>query len=305
MVRWQDVNKKLVTLLSTGGIGVVGLLTYLFLLTGVDYTYTGDSACNGLECEAHINVTTSYWTVCFEHPSDSQRIYLELEGDTKLQKTTIGEHPETVVYKKATRGRTLWVNLNNVDNVIKTEPEIPVDWLVPARGKDNWRELKDGDCWSRGKVNKIKLVGHANKAQVIKWNFELDGGMNISIDPLWISYDYIYENLSREVPIYKDNLVVVKPVYFSNNDTWTEGYNYTTKEIIGYETVYYDGDKLGLEIGDKTINHGNVNIKDDKLVEWYFDIGDRNFEEFGECREYEVSKGACTETDILEVVKIK
>ena len=270
MVRWQDVNKKLVVLLSTGGIGVVGLLTYLFLLTGVDYTYTGDSACNGLECEAHINVTTSYWTVCFEHPSDSQRIYLELEGDTKLQKTTIGEHPETVVYKKATRGRTLWVNLNNVDNVIKTEPEIPVDWLVPARGKDNWRELKDGDCWSRGKVNKIKLVGHANKAQVIKWNFELDGGMNISIDPLWVSYDYVYENLSKEVPVYETiDKVRQEPVYksvcepyyneTSKNNTeiceyvidYYENVTYQEKEIIGYETVYYPGKRLGLKVGNK------------------------------------------------------
>ncbi len=118
------------------------------------------------------------------------------------------------------------------------------------------------------------------------------------------SYEYIYENLSWEKPIYKYNLTEVKPVYNSINGTWSKGYNYTSsREIIGYKTVYYNGDRIGLKVGDKTINHPNVNIKDDKVIEWAYPIGDRNFKEFGTCREYEKQKGMCKETSILELTK--
>ena len=145
------------------------------------------------------------------------------------------------------------------------------------------------------------------EGQIIKWTFELiSDEINISADPLWISYNYIYENLSKEVPIKKDKITEVKPVYSVENDTWSEAYNYTTKEIIGYETIYYDGeDRKGLKIGDITINHPNVNVKDNKLVEWYYDIGDRNFPEFGGCLDYEKQKGMCKETGIIELVTLK
>ena len=49
----------------------------------------------------------------------------------------------------------------------------------------------------------------------------------------------------------------------------------------------------------------DLNVKDDNVIEWAYPIPNRNFERFGKCREYEVSKGACSETNILEILKVK
>ena len=105
--------------------------------------------------------------------------------------------------------------------------------------------------------------------------------------------------------IYKDKFVEIKSVYSEKNKTWSKGYNYTTKELVGYKTVYYPGKRLGLKVGDKTINHPNVNIVDNKIIEWAYPIGDRNFEEFGRCSEYEKQKDMCKETDIIQLVTLK
>jgi hypothetical protein len=159
MVKWQDVSKLL-----GSGIGIVGLFAGLFLLTGIDYTYTGDIEC-GETCESYINITTSYWRVCFDN-----------YNGTKYEN-------ESILFKKRARSRTLHVDLNRVDNIIQTEPKVEADWLVPARGAGNWRPIKGGDCWERGKVNKIKLVGHKEPTQNVKWSFIL--GDKVDIDPMW------------------------------------------------------------------------------------------------------------------------
>lgn len=190
-MKWQEVALLLLTAAGAAGlVSYVSLFGALFQLTGMDYTYTGDINCT-FTCESYINVTTSYWRICFEHSTPDQRAYLP--GKYRLEKTTIGEHPETILFKKSTYGRTLWVNLNNVDNIVSTEPRIEVDWLVPTYGK-RWRPLKDGDCWDRGKVNKIKLVGHKDPTKTVKWTFMLDED-ELNIDPLWAGN----ENLIRTV----------------------------------------------------------------------------------------------------------
>jgi len=165
-MKWQQVAVILTAILIGGGvITYTDLFGALFNLTGVEATYTGDSYC-AEECESYINVTTSYWRICFAH-----------YDETKYQDKTL--------FKKSNRGRTLHVNLDKVDNIISTFPRVKVDWLVPARGAGNWRPIKDGDCWERKKINQIKLVGHKDLDETIKWNFNVD--KYISIDPLWIS----------------------------------------------------------------------------------------------------------------------
>ncbi|MFH1589269.1 MAG: hypothetical protein ABIB43_01745, partial [archaeon] len=123
MAKWQDSKK----LLIGTSMGIIALFSALFMLTGVDYEFTGDIQC-GETCESYINVTTSYWRICFDN----------YDG-TKYENETL--------FKKQTRSRTLHVNLDKVDNVIKTEPAVQVDWLVPALGAGNWRPIKGGDCW--------------------------------------------------------------------------------------------------------------------------------------------------------------
>ncbi len=157
-MKWQDVKKYLIG----SSVGIVVLFSALFLLTGFDYTYSGDIVC-GETCESYINVTTTYWRICFDS-----------YNGTKYEEETL--------FKKQTRSRTLHVNLDKIDNIIKTEPEVPVDWLVPTYG-NKWRPIKGGDCWERRKVNKIKLVGHKEPSQTVKWSFDL--GDKVNIDPIW------------------------------------------------------------------------------------------------------------------------
>ena len=288
MVRWQDVAMGL-----SGGVGLIALFGALFLLTGIDYTYTSDSVCNELTCIAHINVTTTYWRICFEHPEDTQTAYLP--GVYSLEKTTIGEAPDTVLYKKSTYGRTLWVNLNNVKNIIDTEPNIPVEWLVPTYGS-KWRSLKDGDCWDRLKTNRIKLVGHPSKGQLIKWNFNIEDKVNI--DPVWGSWNVIYKNISKKVTTLEDVLYEV-PANPKNN---SKAYNYTVRKGVT-RTVFYPGEKIGLNVIGVEYNK-NTHVNKDTLVKWNFPISDRNLNEYGNCREYEKAKGYCTETNLLQAMII-
>lgn len=164
-MRWQ--NAAIILGLILAGAGVItytDLFGVLTQLTGVEATYSGDQIC-GSECESYINITTTYWRICFSHYNNSK-----YENET--------------LFKKQSRSRTLHVNLDNIDNIISTNPEVRVDWLVPTYGK-KWRPLKDGDCWDRGKINKIKLVGHKDPFQDVKWSFEMEGEANISIDPMW------------------------------------------------------------------------------------------------------------------------
>ena len=308
-MRWQDVAKNL--LKAGGSVGVIAVFIYLFTLTGVTYTHSPDDICDGLECPIYINVTTTYWNICFEETKEGQKYYFEPEAGGNLQTAiaTLNIEEQPALYKKSTYGRTLWVNLNKIDSVVYSEPYVEATWYVPtikryADHKDDvayWREVKSGDCWKRLYNNKNKIIFSSKEPMKFKWSFELD---EISIDPTLISWDYVYENLSRKVPVYEEKVIATKPIYFAINDSWTEGSSYTTRTIVDYRIEYYEGtDKTGLDIaGERYI--GSFNIEDDKLIKWNIPIGDRNFNEYGRCRKFEMEKGVCEETK-LEVSAIR
>jgi len=190
---WQKVALILSSILLVGGIITYSsLFGSLFQLKGINYTASGDVYCD-TTCESYINVTTSYWSVCFGY-----------FNNTKYQNETL--------FKKVALSRTLWVNLNNVKNVISTNPEVPVDWLVPAI--NGWRIIKDGDCWNRKKVNKIKIVGHKEKSETIKWGLSM--GEYISLDPLWIGIPDETTPIN-ETPSYN---LTHKYIYSNESKTW-------------------------------------------------------------------------------------
>ena len=66
-MKWQDASK----VLGTGTISLIGLFSVLFMLTGIDYTFSGDIQCDET-CESYINLTTSYWRVCFANYSNTK-----------------------------------------------------------------------------------------------------------------------------------------------------------------------------------------------------------------------------------------
>lgn len=213
-MKWQSVAAIFITII----LGTGGLLTYtdlfggLFLLTGVTYSHSGDSQLfieeDVLQGKAFVDVNTTYWNICFEH-SDRDK----------------------VLYAKVSTSRTRWVNLNLVDQIIITEPRVPVKWQVPTYG-NKWRDIKDGDCWVRGKVNRNKLIGYPENNEVIKWSFIL--GDEIDVDPLWLP-----------IPIPTDD---VKITSVSLLDKQTGYWNYwnTTKDVYVFVPIcgtYYENNK--------------------------------------------------------------
>jgi len=69
---------------------------------------------------------------------------------------------------------------------------------------------------------------------------------------------------------------------------------------ITYETVVDNTSKIIGVIVDN-LTYYNAYAKDDKLYIWNIPMGDRNFNEYGKCRDYEISKGVCTETKLEDV----
>ena len=78
-MKWQSVSEKLKaygayifkkrsrsrTLWIGGSGSVIGFLMLFVLLTGVSIESSGDQVC-GEECISYINITTTYWRICFE-----------------------------------------------------------------------------------------------------------------------------------------------------------------------------------------------------------------------------------------------
>lgn len=238
MVKWQDVKK----LLIGSGIGIVLLFSSLFLLTGIDYTYTGDIVC-GEECESYINITTSYWRICFDS-----------YNGTKYEEETL--------FKKQTRSRTLHVNLDKIENIISTEPKVQVDWLVPTYGK-NWRPLKGGDCWERGKINKIKLVGHKEEYQTVKWSFDLDDKVNI--DPIWEGEENVVYTSSTDTICSngKCNLILysgIRNVY--EDGTWKRVEDARSLKDKGFEIVYLENDpSFNIIVNDFNMSYLDMDLE--------------------------------------------
>lgn len=168
-MKWQTIALWLMGIIAVGGIVTyVDLFSGLFELTGITYTHSGDVVCAS-HCESYINITTTYWRICFASYNNTK-------------------YEDEILFKKRSRSRTLHVNLDKVSNIISTNPEVQVDWLVPTYGK-KWRPIKDGDCWDRLKTNKIKIIGHKEPEQTVKWGFNVNG--YVDIDPKWIGEEVI------------------------------------------------------------------------------------------------------------------
>lgn len=195
MVSWQDVRDLGVTLwkkvsrsrtlwISGGSGSIVGLFAFIFLLTGVTYTYTGDSYMTDLDLsedndfyktftavlendlkdtdylfgDSYVNVTSTYWRICFEESNSD------------------------------------WVDTN---------PNIKTYVLVPTYGR-SWRLFNyDKDCIERKNKanplpNRFRIIGIVPKSLAeadgryrnIKWSYIWDTANTpgVNIDPIWM-YD--------------------------------------------------------------------------------------------------------------------
>ena len=146
----------------------------------------------------------------------------------------------------------------------------------------------------RYSTKEFKLNTIVSEPTRIKWNFGV-------LDPIIVSYDYKYENLIKVVDVYCEEVVEVKSVYFEKNDTTIPGYKHSYDYKCDEKIEYYDGKLLGIDVGNKKIEHTNfyLDTKNNKLVEWSVPIGDRNMNLFGNCDADELRIGVCKEEMLI------
>ncbi len=114
----------------------------------------------------------------------------------------------------------------------------------------------------------------------IKWNFG-------ELDPIIVGYKYIYENLSDVVT---NSTKKCTAVIDSKNASHTEDCILETT----YKTEYYDGSRIGLNVGGDTYNTPNLNVNEKEGYLYICDVpvGKRNWEEYP-MRQFEINKGVC------------
>ena len=174
-LKWQDVGKILGSTAS-----IILVIIGIFNLSGMSYTVPQDITC-GTDCYSELWVNSTYWEIKVEHAG--------LDKD--------------IIFKKQSTSRTLWVNLDRVDEFIPTNPDVKVEIMLRTTSKyatikheeyGYLRPLKDGDYLvkrqNKNNPNGWKLYIHGSKEawQTVKWGMDLDSLLmqNIEFDPVWI-----------------------------------------------------------------------------------------------------------------------
>ena len=139
-------------------------------------------------------------------------------------------------------------------------------------------------AFRKNKCYDIKIEIEKTKESTINWEINPQGE--------WCGYEVKYEKKTIQVPIYKKIFVEEK---LSPNGSIIPAYNITI--ISGYENKTVDsGKRLGVVVCGET--HLNANVDKTILSKWSVPVGDRNYKEYGRCREYEKEKGVCNETEL-------
>ena len=232
-IKWQQV-------LTYGGSGTISLFVLLMLITnlsGMTVSDDGDKVC--INCYSEIKIFSTYWEIKVENAGD-----------------------KPVIFKKRTRSRTLWINLDKIEEFITTDPQVKVEILVPtnriARTKINHedygrlRDLKSGDTLihrnkkSRPQPSRIILHAEKDVLDTVKWSFNLDHWLmqEIDIDPIWFGI-----NVNKIEKCRIEQELIIKPIRaicFSNYTTLvdvtdltnvTNSTNVTIKKVIENVTI--------------------------------------------------------------------
>ena len=99
-LKWQQIA-------SGGIVSIFVILLGILNLAGMSYSDDGDNIC--IDCFSQIKINSTFWEVKAEEARD-----------------------KNVVFKKRTRSRTLYINLDKIEELVATDPKIKVDILVPA-----------------------------------------------------------------------------------------------------------------------------------------------------------------------------
>lgn len=225
-LKWQQLRD-----IFGATAGLIVLIVGILNLSGMSYSTPPDIAC-GEDCYSQIQVNSTYWEICAEH---SDR--------------------EDIIYKKRTRSRRIWVNLNMIDEFIPTNPEVKTELLVPTIKKystinhDEFgylRPIKDGDCFIKRKTkynpkgSRFVIHGQKDASQDVKWGMNLENVLmkDIELDPLW-------EGISTFLPTSNEYGEIKYGVDF---DDVPIGDNKRQKTLyMGIRNVPYQGEMYRIE----------------------------------------------------------
>ena len=268
-LKWQDIAKY-------GAGGAVSVFFFLALLTNLsgisNIQDSGNQTCLK-NCESYVNFTSTYFEFCFERGGDKD-----------------------LIYKKVSTSRRLWVNMDKVNYLVPTNPQIPISLQVPALGKNNWRDLKEGDCLKRTTQDnplpiRLKIIGTKEATQTVKWGFSLDSWLTeeIYIDPVWnglteIKDCYDIQSIRLETISYKCEKEIVDGVIdpiTKLNVTFTK-----SVEITCYteETQYINSticsEAKGYEVNDKKVDCSESQMHPDIKGDYIYCISDFDQDSF-------------------------
>lgn len=230
------------TLWIGGTSSVIGVLAMIFLLSGVSYTYSGDTwADQNGTAYAYVNITSSYWRICFAE--DFKPITIDPYGaEYKLQRSYYSGWKDfdytkdciergkinklRLVFYNVTE-KTKWsfsfdtpyTNNVNIDPYIFTKNDLVVlDSNTPTC--INCHTTYGLTNPTNETICDNITVDYINKENLLSNKFEYYGNYLINASTP------IYENVTNEENIsYIDN---------STNENITKTINVTKKVIIGY-----------------------------------------------------------------------
>lgn len=241
-LKWQQV--------AIGGfVSLFFLLGGILNLSGMSYSHDGDKYCS--DCYSEIRVNSTYWVVKVGYYDD-----------------------EPVIFKKVSRSRTLHINLDKIDELVETDPDLDVEILKPTTKKyatinhpkyGYLRPLKHGDTLiyrnnkNRRAPSRIILHGQKDISQTIKWNFDLEHFLmkDINIDPIWKGYNItklcdwetqthdVHGNVTYENTCQTDYYnFTINPkiancynyIYYPNNDTYLYTLNFSNSFEYGHKS---------------------------------------------------------------------
>lgn len=117
----------------------------------------------------------------------------------------------------------------------------------------------------------------------------------VSSDLLAVHTDGIYEKLTKDIQVY--GIVERVVVCDIKNESCKQDYIIPERSVVGYRKETYDGKKIGTKVGNKKY-FGENNLEGDILSTWKFPQGDRDYDKFGRCRDFEIEKGVCEELKV-------
>jgi len=151
----------------------------------------------------------------------------------------------------------------------------------------------------------LKAVSPDNISASLKIILQAEEKQNIaSKEVVSPSYKYIYEQIPQEVAVYREETISIPEVCYAENKTCVPAREHIKKIFDHHETKMINGTRIGVKVGNK-VYRGYVNVHNNVISVWSVPIGDRNFDEYGKCREYEIKRGVCEMYDLVTGEDVK